>query len=394
MRFAFRPLLILILFCGAAIAQQQINPVTQIRWPLITGAGTPTAVGAVCNSTHYGQPYQDTAVTPNTVYTCGTDGWAIRTSVVPVNFRGNWDPVVTYSQNDAVFYSGSTYVSIQNNNLNQNPSTQTAFWVLFSQGASAAGGNFAVQYANNAALAGANFNGFVFNNSNASPPSAATQGQAYALLGGTPALLAQPNPFTVSGAANQPAASWNGTIFAGGSTTSTKPLVLIETAGLPSAGWDIKGTAFGINVPTTPAFAGNVFDFQVNGVSAFRMSSNGSIQLQGPFSANGIQANQSITAGGIFWGVTGAGNNPVFNMPLGVSVVIVDATLFPVTVNLPTLPQGQEFVIKKIDATGNAVTVNGNTHTIDGAATQIITAQWGVLRITALGGITPNWYLF
>lgn len=63
---------------SVASAQTKINPTTQINWPLITGAGTPTALSLACTSANYGQPFQNTAVTPNTFYTCGTDGWAIR----------------------------------------------------------------------------------------------------------------------------------------------------------------------------------------------------------------------------------------------------------------------------------------------------------------------------
>lgn len=59
-------------------AQQQVDPTTQIQWPLIAEAGTPGAVGVPCSAANYGQPYQNTAVTPNTYYTCGTDGWVIR----------------------------------------------------------------------------------------------------------------------------------------------------------------------------------------------------------------------------------------------------------------------------------------------------------------------------
>jgi|GEM_PF-6079314 len=61
-----------------SLAQTKINPVSQINWPLLTGAGTPTSLSIVCTSANYGQPFQDTVVTPNTYYTCGTDGWAIR----------------------------------------------------------------------------------------------------------------------------------------------------------------------------------------------------------------------------------------------------------------------------------------------------------------------------
>jgi hypothetical protein len=71
---------IVFLFASACIAQQ-INPATGITWPRVTGAGTPTAVGIVCDSAHYGMPYQNQAVNPNTNYTCanqsGTPTWQL-----------------------------------------------------------------------------------------------------------------------------------------------------------------------------------------------------------------------------------------------------------------------------------------------------------------------------
>lgn len=148
--------LFLLVFPVVCAAQTQTNPATQIAWPLITGAGTPTSFNLACTSevgmtvnittsggvvtaatinaggsgivtvpqtvqvlggggtgavltittasggaataitlvtggngyanttgarvsvANYGQPYQNTAVTPNTTYTCGSDGWAQR----------------------------------------------------------------------------------------------------------------------------------------------------------------------------------------------------------------------------------------------------------------------------------------------------------------------------
>jgi len=58
-------------------ARAQVNPTTDIRWPLITGLGTPTTVGVSCTAANYGQPYQDRSVTPNGRYHCGTDGWEV-----------------------------------------------------------------------------------------------------------------------------------------------------------------------------------------------------------------------------------------------------------------------------------------------------------------------------
>ena len=63
------------LACDVMIhAQQQYNPATQIAWPKITGSGTPAATGTACTSAKYGQPYQNTAVTPNTSYVCANQG--------------------------------------------------------------------------------------------------------------------------------------------------------------------------------------------------------------------------------------------------------------------------------------------------------------------------------
>jgi hypothetical protein len=73
-KLRYVPILLLALIASFA-SGQQLNPATQFNWPLVTGSGTPTAA---CTSANYGQPYQNTGVTPNTFYTCGTDGWATR----------------------------------------------------------------------------------------------------------------------------------------------------------------------------------------------------------------------------------------------------------------------------------------------------------------------------
>src|ERR1039458_6886451 len=78
MRTLSKVLVLIFMLTGLAFSQTKVNPVSQINWPLITGAGTPTTLSIACTSVNYGQPYQNTAVTPNTYYTCGTDGWNIR----------------------------------------------------------------------------------------------------------------------------------------------------------------------------------------------------------------------------------------------------------------------------------------------------------------------------
>ncbi len=68
--------------------------------------------------------------------------------------------------------------------------------------------------------------------------------------------------------------------------------------------------------------------------------------------------------------------------------VFADATAGAITVNLPAVASsaGRVLVVKKTDASGNAVTLDGSgTETIDGAATQAITAQYDALMVVCDG---------
>lgn len=74
--------------------------------------------------------------------------------------------------------------------------------------------------------------------------------------------------------------------------------------------------------------------------------------------------------------------------------ILVDATSGAVTVSLsdPALARpGDEALVKKIDASGNAVTVDSVSGNIDGAATQSLSSQWDALR--ARGDLT-DWFTF
>jgi hypothetical protein len=81
-----------LLFAAVAGAQTQVDPATRINWPRITGAGTPMSLSIACTVANYGQPYQNTAITPNTVYTCGTDGWAVRLPTATATVLGGVKP--------------------------------------------------------------------------------------------------------------------------------------------------------------------------------------------------------------------------------------------------------------------------------------------------------------
>jgi hypothetical protein len=57
------------------LAQTQINPASQIRWPAVTGTVAPAAPTWVCSTANYGQPY--TNVTTGQAYVCAATGWTL-----------------------------------------------------------------------------------------------------------------------------------------------------------------------------------------------------------------------------------------------------------------------------------------------------------------------------
>lgn len=84
---------------------------------------------------------------------------------------------------------------------------------------------------------------------------------------------------SVNGAASTPALSLTGSIFTGGTGTTTKPLHLIEPAGTTSTGWSTSGTVLGVNAPT--GFTGHLFAAHVNGSEVARIDSAGRGRFSG-----------------------------------------------------------------------------------------------------------------
>jgi len=105
---------------------------------------------------------------------------------------------------------------------------------------------------------------------------------------------------TLSGAsaASTPAIFATGTIFTGGTGTTTMPHWLIQPAGTAAATtWATAGTWLGINAPS--GFAGNFLDCHVNGgASVFSVTSSGALNASGTIigAGNIISASGSIIA--------------------------------------------------------------------------------------------------
>jgi hypothetical protein len=61
--------------------------------------------------------------------------------------------------------------------------------------------------------------------------------------------------------------------YTGGTSSSTKPGVLVEPSGTSSTNWSTNGTGFGVNAPS--GFTGNVIDLKLNADSLFLVDSTG-----------------------------------------------------------------------------------------------------------------------
>jgi hypothetical protein len=75
---------------------------------------------------------------------------------------------------------------------------------------------------------------------------------------------------SLNGAASAPPGTFTGTWFTGGTSTTTKPQVVIEPAGTTSTAWSTSGTGIGVNAVS--AFAGRLLDLQINGTSEWNFS--------------------------------------------------------------------------------------------------------------------------
>ena len=102
--------------------------------------------------------------------------------------------------------------------------------------------------------------------------------------------LGKPLNVNIAGAASTPSVSFLGSWFTGGTSTTTKPKLLIEPSGTASTGWSTAGTGLGINAAS--GFTGNLLDLQVNGTSQVFIRNTGEARSLGGFismsGANGI----------------------------------------------------------------------------------------------------------
>lgn len=98
-----------------------------------------------------------------------------------------------------------------------------------------------------------------------------------------------------------------------------------------------------------------------------------------------------LTTGALYKGIRTVTAAPTIST--SDSTVLCDATSAAFSVVLPAASgsSGRVLHIKKIDSSGNAVTVDGNaSETIDGATTLVLAAQWDAVTIQCVSGA---WYI-
>lgn len=103
---------------------------------------------------------------------------------------------------------------------------------------------------------------------------------------------------STNGAASAPSLLLSGTPFTGGSATTTKPLVNIETAGATSTGWSTGGTMLGVNAAS--GFAGNLADWQLNGTRLARVDATYGLVAPGLYSDSSLVLAPSLESGGAY----------------------------------------------------------------------------------------------
>ena len=89
--------------------------------------------------------------------------------------------------------------------------------------------------------------------------------------------------------------------------------------------------------------------------------------------------------------ITATAKTTIYQITTADQVVLCDATSSAFVVTLTASPaQGENYTIKKIDSTANAITLAGNGKNIDGAASQTIPAQWNAITVVYNG---TAWYI-
>jgi hypothetical protein len=171
---------------------------------------------------------------------------------------------------------------------------------------------------------------------------------------------------TYTSIASSPAKVFTGTWFTGGTSTTTKPHFLIEPTGTTSTAWSTSGTGLGLNAAS--GFAGNLFDFQINGTSRVRATSAGAltaVSFAGSASGlTGLPAEIGVACSDEVTNLTTGTAKVTFRMPYAMTLTAVRASV-------NTAPTGSTLIV---DINEGGVSVLSTKLSIDASETTSTTA--------------------
>jgi hypothetical protein len=184
---------------------------------------------------------------------------------------------------------------------------------------------------------------------------------------------------STAGALSTPAELLSGApLTSGGTGTTTRPLYLIEPTGTTSTTWSTAGTYFGINVVS--GFTGNIFDYQINGVSGLKLS-GGNVLTGGFSNFAGYQtgANCSSAASPAVCAAASAG-----------SVAVAAGTNPTLTVNTTRVTANSQIMLTEDESLGTKLSVTCQTAVVP--TSTVITARTAATSFTfqANGTFTTN----
>ena len=177
---------------------------------------------------------------------------------------------------------------------------------------------------------------------------------------------------SAAGAASTPGLLVSGAHFSGGSGTTTFPQLLVQdSTATASTAWSTSGTSLGVNSHTG---IGNIIDFQLDGVSQFKLNNSGALTTQGSI---------TISSGATFtWSTKGVLTSPaVGTIQLGA----LDVNGSPVAQNFIA----QSAVTGTNLAGAASTTFAGSRGTGSGASGSLIFQTAG----TGAGSTTQNSYI-
>lgn len=199
--------------------------------------------------------------------------------------------------------------------------------------------------------------------------------------------------FSVAGAASAPALSITGAPFTGGSTSTTLPLVYINSGATPPT-FATNGLVLGINAPS--GFIGNILQAWVNGSQQLLITAGGAITTNGTITASSGSSSiggvtlsgNNVTAGGSIGSIFASGSGALSWQGKTSNITSPSSGLIQLGVADAAAPQAQTLQAQSVVA-GTANTA-GQNFTIQGSRSTGTGVGGSIIFTTSPAGSTGS----